>query len=103
MARRAETVATRTLPRVHPAVPGSCSPNYLPLHINHLSRREVVSERLEVLERPHHLLVPGHLDELRVIRPGVAVADDDVAVRQDVQGRYPGERDAGQLLLVDAP
>src|SRR6266700_359413 len=78
-------------------------PKYLPLNPQHLSRGEAVAEMLEVLEGPDDFLVAGDFDELRDFRTGVAVAEDDVAVGENFQGSHPGERDAGKLIVLDAP
>ena len=38
-----------------------------------------------------------------LLGPGVAVAEDQVAVGEQLERRDPGERDAGQFVLLDAP
>src|SRR5204862_8339938 len=78
-------------------------PDHLPVHAEHHARGRAVAEVLVVLQLPDHLLVAGNLDELRVLRAGVAVADDHVAVGQPLEHRDPRERDAGEFLLFDAP
>src|SRR5262249_51611805 len=75
----------------------------LSLDVEHLGRRHVVPEGLEVVERPDHFLAARHLEQLRAVRPGVAVADHDVAAGQHPQRRHPGQADTGQFVLADAP
>ena len=41
------------------------------------------------------------LDELRIVRTGVCVPDDQVAVRKLLQGCNPEEADAGKLIIVE--
>ena len=44
-----------------------------------------------------------NFDELRIIRAGVAVINQDVAGREQLQGSDPGKLDIGQFVLVEAP
>ena len=68
-----------------------------------LGRGQAVAECLEILEGPDDLLVAGDLEQLGVLRPGVGVADDQVAVGQELQSRDPSEPDARQLVVPQAP
>src|ERR1700722_18678006 len=81
----------------------NCSTSHLALDSQHLHRCQPVAERLEVLERPDDLLVSANLEQLGVGGPGVAVADDQIAVGQDVQSSHPGKADSGQFVVADAP
>ena len=74
-----------------------------PLDVKHLRRGQAVAEGLEVLEGPDDLLVAGHLEELGVVGPGVAVAHDEIAVRQELQGGDPEQPDPRQLVVTDLP
>ncbi|NBW86700.1 MAG: winged helix family transcriptional regulator [Planctomycetia bacterium] len=58
-----------------------------------------MAERLEVLERPRHLLVGRDLDDLRVRRSGVAVDQERVAVLPAAHLRHPGQLFSRARLL----
>src|SRR5262249_2836102 len=64
---------------------------------------KIVSERLEVLERPRDFLVARDLDELGVVRTSVGITEDQVAVGQEFQSRDPAKVDSRQLVTFDAP
>ena len=66
-------------------------------------RRESVAESLEVLESPNDLFVPRDFQHLRVRFAGVAVSDDDVAIRKDVQLSDPRKLDVRHFVVVDLP
>src|SRR5579871_292859 len=80
-------------------------PDHLPLDVQHLVDHQIVAEQVPVLEGPDHffILVVGHLDQLRLGRPGVGIAEDDVAVGQNLQRRHPAEMDAGQFVPIYFP
>src|SRR3982074_2125450 len=71
-----------------------------PRDIQYLRCGSGVAEVLEIAERPHDLFGAGDLDHLRIVRAGVAIAQDDVAVWQYLQGRDPGELDSRQIVLL---
>ena len=62
-----------------------------------------IAEVLEVLEAPDELLVRRHLDDLRVLRAGVAVDDECVAAGQALGHRHPRKLDAWHVDLIERP
>src|SRR5882724_9194116 len=82
---------------------GVASANDLSLDVKDMGRGQAVAECLEVLEGPNDFLVARDLEELRVVRPGVAVAHDQVAAGQQLQRRHPGQPYSRQLVVTDAP
>ena len=75
----------------------------MPLQVQHLRRRQSIAEVLKIFKRPDDLFASRHLDQLRIVRPRMTVADDYVPVRQDLQVCDPGKSDSRKLLLVDTP
>src|SRR5262245_57496010 len=63
-----------------------------------LCRAQIIAEILKVLEGPDDLLVARDFDQLWVLRSGMRITEDQVAVGQKFEGRHPGQRDAGQLF-----
>src|SRR5262245_31269601 len=71
-----------------------------PGRVEDVRRGEAVAEGREVAEGPDDFLVAGHFEELRILRAGVAIADDHIAIGQHVQRRDPGEYDPRQFALL---
>ena len=69
----------------------------------YLGGDEIISEGLKILERPDHLLISRDLDQLWILRSGVRVSKDEVAIRKHLERRYPGQGDSWKFLLVDTP
>src|SRR5689334_3287036 len=69
----------------------------------HVRRGQAVAEGLEVAEGPYDFLVARDFEQLRILGPGVAIPDDEVAIGKRVQRRHPCQRDSRKFLLVDAP
>ena len=55
------------------------------------------------MESPNDFFVPGDLDDLRVVRAGVAVADAKVSVSEFLNIGDPGEGDSFEIILLKFP
>ncbi len=73
------------------------------VNTEHLRVGERIAEAFEVLECPNDLLVTRYLDDLRILFACMAVAENDVAVWQDLQRCNPSQLNTGQIILLDLP
>jgi hypothetical protein len=71
--------------------------------IQHMGGGKAVAEGFEILEGPDNFLVAGDFKKLGVLRAGMAVAHDDVAIGQNMKRGDPCELDSSQFGLVNFP
>ena len=55
------------------------------------------------MEGPDDFFVAGDLDDLRIVRAGVAVSDHEISVLPFLNRRDPGEGDAFEVILLQFP
>ena len=63
----------------------------------------LVAEPIEIVKRPDDIFVAIDFNKLRLIRTCVTVADEVVSAGQHLQRCHPGQTNAGQIILMDAP
>src|SRR5205814_2334234 len=80
---------------------GVCSAQTL--YIEHLRIRGGVAEAAKIAERPNHFFGAVDFDDLRIVRPRMTIAQNDMAVGQDLQRGHPGELNLRQVVLFYAP
>src|SRR5205085_11446440 len=77
--------------------------DHRPRLVEHLGVGRRVAEMGPVLEGPHDPLVAAHFDDLGIVLARVAVAKDDVAIRQHLERGHPRQLNPLQVVLVDFP
>ena len=59
------------------------------LDVQHMAGGQAIAKSLEVVEFPDHFLVAGDFKKLGVVRAGMAISDNDIAVWKGVQSGNP--------------